>query len=260
MKKGILEVTNQHKEFDFEVYFSEVFRDTSTRKGREGFDIVIGNPPYVQLQKMKGEPVRKKYQEQGYETYEATGDIYCLFYEKGIDITCNKGVLCYISSNKWMRASYGKKLRKFFLKNNPYKLIDLGPDIFKTATVDTNIMIVQKSSNLFSLKGLTLTSGNNSSTDISDRVRRNSVKLSHLTDEPWFIGSETEVKLKQKIESIGKPLKEWDITINRGILTGYNKAFIVDNETKEELIRQDPKSAELIKPILRGKDIQTLPS
>ena len=246
----ILEITNKHREFDFDVYFSEVFRDNSTRKGKEGFDIVIGNPPYVQLQRMKGEPVRQKYQEQGYETYEATGDIYCLFYERGIGITCNEGVLCYISSNKWMRTGYGKKLREFFLKYNPEILIDLGPDVFKTATVDTNIIIVRKSLNspLF-LRGLTLTK-DDSSADISDRVKRESIQLSHLADGPWFIGSETEVRLKQKIERIGKPLKEWDISIYYGIKTGCNEAFIISNETKEELIKEDSKSAELIKPVL----------
>ncbi len=253
IERIILEITNQHKEFDFEVYFSEVFRDTSTRKGKKGFDIVIGNPPYVQLQKMKGEPIRKKYQEQRYETYESTGDIYCLFYEKGINITCNEGVLCYISSNKWMRTGYGKKLREFFLKYNPKILIDLGPDVFKTATVDTNILIVQKDQNLRLLKGLNFIK--NDGSDISSKVKKESIQLPHITQETWFIGSETEVKLKQKIERIGKPLKEWDISIYYGIKTGCNEAFIIGNETKEELVREDPKSAELIKPILRGKDI-----
>ena len=247
-------ITSENKEFDFNVYFSEIFHDSPKRQGK-GFDIVIGNPPYVQLQEMKKDPVRKKYQEQKYKTFNPRGDIYCLFYEKGMGITRNKGVLCYISSNKWMRAGYGKKLRNFFLEWNPLILIDLGSDVFETATVDTNILFVQKNSNKGSLKGLTLKKKKAKTLNISNQVNRQSVKLSCFTDGPWFIGSETEIKLKEKIEQIGKPLKEWDISIYRGILTGCNDAFIIDNQTKQELIKEDPKSVEIIKPILRGRDI-----
>ena len=251
----ISRITNENKEFDFTVYFSEVFNNLSKRQGKKGFDIVIGNPPYVQLQSMKDDPVRKKYQEQKYKTYDSKGDVYCLFYEKGVEITCNKGVLCYISSNKWMRAGYGKKLRNFFLGWNPLILIDLGSDVFETATVDTNILLVQKNPNESSLKGLTLKK-KVKTLNINNQVNRESVKLSRFTGGPWFIGSETETKLKQKIEHTGKPLKEWDISIYRGIITGCNEAFIIDNETKDALIAQDPSAKEIIKPILRGKDIR----
>ena len=251
----ISKITSENGEFDFTVYFSEVFHDLPERQGKKGFDVVIGNPPYVQLQKMKNDPVRKKYQEQKYKTYDSMGDIYCLFYEKGVEIARNEGVLCYISSNKWMRAGYGKKLRNFFLGWNPLIVIDLGSDVFETATVDTNILFVQKNLNERSLKGLTL-SKKMRTLNISDKVKRESVKFSCFTDGPWFIGSETEVNLKQKIEDVGKPLKEWDISINYGIKTGYNDAFIINNETKERLIKEDPKSTELIKPVLRGRDIQ----
>ena len=251
----INKITNGHKEFDTTVYFSEVFHDLPERKGKEGFDIVVGNPPYVQLQKMKSGGARKKYQEQKYRTYDSMGDIYCLFYEKGIEIISKKGVLCYISSNKWMRAYYGKKLRNFFLEWNPLILIDLGPAVFKTATVDTNILFVQKSQNLNSLKGLTLSKKDGNS-DISDKFNKESFRLSYLVNETWSVGSEQEANLKRKIEHIGKPLKEWDISINYGIKTGYNNAFIIDNETKEELIKEDSKSAEIIKPVLRGRDVE----
>ena len=250
----ISKITSGNREFDFTVYFSEVFHDLPTRQGRKGFDIVIGNPPYVQLQKMKNNPVRKKYQEQNYRTYNSMGDIYCLFYEKGIEIARNKGVLCYISSNKWMRAGYGKKLRNFFLGWNPLILIDLGSDVFETATVDTNILLIQKKPNGHSLKGLTLNE-KVETLNISDKVNKESVEFSYFTDGPWFIGSQAEVNLKQKIEDVGTPLREWDISIYRGILTGYNNAFIIDNETKKRLIKEDPNSAELIKPVLRGRDI-----
>ncbi len=242
--------------FDFKIFFSEIFRE------KTGFDMVIGNPPYVQLQKMKNNPVRKTYQKQGYKTYDSMGDIYCLFYEKGVKIIRNGGVLCYISSNKWMRAGYGEKLRNFFLVLNPLILIDLGSDVFKTATVDTNILLVQKSQNQNLFKGLTIVKDDDF--EIEDKVNRESVTLTYLADEPWSVRSQAETKLKQKIESMGTPLKEkeWGISINYGIKTGLNRdkktgrgVFIIDNETKEELIKEDPKSGELIKPLLRGRDI-----
>jgi hypothetical protein len=127
------------------------FFDTEWMFGlKDGFDIVIGNPPYVQLQDNGGELAEKysyskeeqkiKKQESPYKTFARTGDIYCLFYEKGVQLLKSKGYLCFITSNKWMRAGYGEKTRKFFTEQtNPVLLIDLGPDIFESATVDVNI-------------------------------------------------------------------------------------------------------------------------
>ena len=220
LKKGIDEAMTKLMEntekslgykvdFDFKIFFSEIFRE------KAGFDMVIGNPPYVQLQKMKSNPARKAYQQQGYKTYNSMGDIYCLFYEKGVEIIRNQGVLCYISSNKWMRAGYGEELRNFFLVLNPLILIDLGSDVFKTATVDTNILLVQKGQNQNLFRGLTIVKDDDF--DIEDKVSGESVALTYLTDGPWSVRSQAETKLKQKIESIGTPLreKEWGIAIYR---------------------------------------------
>ena len=106
----------------------------------DGFDIVIGNPPYIQLQNNGGE-LAKLYEPCGYKTFAKTGDIYCLFYERGYQLLKPNGYLCYITSNKWMRAGYGEKTRDFFAKNtNPQLLVDFaGVKIFESATVDTNI-------------------------------------------------------------------------------------------------------------------------
>ena len=114
----------------------------------EGFDIVIGNPPYIQLQNNGGE-LAKLYQDQDYKTFARTGDIYCLFYERGWQLLKEDGNLCYITSNKWMRAGYGEKTREFFAnKTNPMLMIDFaGVKIFESATVDTNILLFSKSNN-----------------------------------------------------------------------------------------------------------------
>lgn len=114
----------------------------------DGFDIVIGNPPYIQLQNNSGE-LAQLYAGYGYSTFARTGDIYCLFYERGWQLLKKNGHLCYITSNKWMRAGYGEKIREFFAnKTNPMLLIDFaGVKIFESATVDTNILLFSKSSN-----------------------------------------------------------------------------------------------------------------
>ncbi len=219
-----------------------------------GFDIVIANPPYVQLQKDSGK-LADIYKDCGYKTFERTGDIYSLFYEKGIELLKNNGHLCFITSNKWMRTGYGETLRKYFLTKDPVSLIDLGPGIFESATVDTNILIIRNAANSHSLRGITLTADAKEK-DLSEFVNDNAVALPKIGNGAWFIGSSAEQKLKEKIERLGKPLKDWDVNIYRGVLTGLNEAFIIDTPTKELLCSEDPKSAEILKPILRGRDIK----
>ncbi|MDW8205656.1 MAG: TaqI-like C-terminal specificity domain-containing protein, partial [Cytophagales bacterium] len=187
-----------------------------------------------------------------YKTFERTGDIYSLFYEKGIQLLKPKGILTYITSNKWMRAGYGKSTRQFFLQYNPKKLIDLGSGIFESATVDTNILLIQKAPNQNQLQAVDLSKSKN----IEQLNHLHYHTLKNLSAESWTISSDIEQRIKAKIEAKGKPLKEWDIQINYGIKTGYNEAFIIDGKKRAELIAQDPRSAEIIKPLLRGRDIK----
>lgn len=221
---------------------------------KDGFDIVIGNPPYIQLQK-NGGVLADMYKDEGYETFARTGDIYSLFYERGLQLTKQiTGLLCYITSNKWMRAGYGQKTRGFLAKHNPLKLVDLGGEVFDSATVDTNILLIENTANLNNTTALDISKEKNitSFDGFDDRW----VTIKDLTPDTWTISSELEQSIKSKIEAKGTPLKDWDIQINYGIKTGYNDAFIIDSKKKDELIAQDPKSAEIIKPILRGRDIK----
>lgn len=237
--------------FAWKLYFAEVFQGDNP-----GFDIVIANPPYIQLQKLKGNPLQEMYRKQNLEVFDSTGDVYCLFYEKGLNIQRKSGHLCYITSNKWMRTGYGKKLREYFLKYNPKTLIDLGPGAFESATVDTNIIMIEKAANANHIHSVTIKKENSQTPDIDHFLKKNGVNLANLTGDAWFIGNAAEMALKEKIERIGKPLKEWDVNIYRGVLTGLNEAFIIDTETKERLCKEDSKSEEILRPILRGRDIK----
>jgi len=249
--------------FEWRYEFPEILDDDGNYIG---FDVLISNPPYIQLQLAYNDTMKYAdlYKIMNYETFDRTGDIYCLFYERGIQISKDNGILCYISSNKWMRAGYGEKLRNFFLKNNPLLLLDLGPGIFESAGVDTCIMMLQKLNikDKYSLQAVTITKEKNLSLDICDQVKENAVTLHKLTKDAWFIGSEADQKLKEKIEHIGKPLKDWNVKIYRGIITGLNEAFIIDNTKRQEILDNCKNEDErirteaIIKPILRGRDIK----
>ena len=231
---------------------------------KDGFDIVIGNPPYVQLQANDG-ALGTMYEKLNYETFVRTGDIYSLFYERGYQLLVCKGHLCYITSNKWMRAAYGEKTRKFFAdKTNPKVLIDFaGVKIFESATVDTNILLFSKEKNEGKTIGVLANKlSKNSINNLSVFVQQNASKCNFNNSESWIILSPIELSIKRKIEAAGIPLKDWDIQINYGIKTGFNDAFIINTEKRKEILDncqtddERTRTAELIRPILRGRDIK----
>ncbi|MDR2170325.1 MAG: Eco57I restriction-modification methylase domain-containing protein [Planctomycetaceae bacterium] len=222
---------------------------------KDGFDIVIGNPPYVQLQN-NGGALAKLYEQCNFVTLVRKGDIYCLFYEQAYNLLKDGGSVCFITSNKWMRAGYGENTRKFFVENtNPEQLIDFaGVKVFESATVDVNILIFAKDKNKGKTKSCVIK--NHGTEQLSVYIRQHAIAYSFSTSDNWVILSPIEQRIKAKIEAVGTPLKDWDIKINYGIKTGFNDAFIIDGKKKDELIAQDPKSAEIIRPILRGRDIK----
>lgn len=203
----------------------------------DGFDIVIGNPPYIQLQKATGEKCLDKkgksydikygdlYEPYKYEVFAKTGDMYCLFYELGYKMAKSGGTVCYITSNKWMRAGYGEKLREFFWKKtNPQILIDFGGiQVFESATVDTNIILFSKDNNAHKTRSVVVGKENKIGVfNLSDFVQQNAVETSFVSSESWVILSPIEMSIKRKIEAVGTPLKDWDIQINYGIKTGFH--------------------------------------
>ena len=235
------------------------FFDAKTMFNVSNFDLVIGNPPYINFNDIK-KASNEIYAPLKYETFKRTGDMYCLFIEKGIKLLKEKAILTYITSNKWMRAGYGEALRGFLAKKNLLMLIDFGgTKVFDSATVDTDIILVANERN----QGKTLAceikidpSKGETLENLSDYIKQNQLISNYKSSENWSILSDIELNIKNKIEKYGTPLREWNIQINRGVLTGLNEAFIISGELKDKLIKEDPKSAEIIRPILRGRDIE----
>ena len=225
----------------------------------DGFDVVIGNPPYIQLQK-DGGSLGRLYAPCNFDSFIRTGDIYCLFYEKANQLSKKGGLVCFITSNKWMRAAYGKKLRDYFIGHiQPIQLLDMGSGVFE-ATVDTNILMLKNTVPDAHTVFTAATIGFDFDTQIGDITRyvyNNGVAMELPSKgEPWAILSPAELALKRKIEKVGKPLKDWDINIYYGIKTGCNEAFVIDEAKREALVAEDPKSTEIIRPFLRGRDIK----
>jgi type I restriction-modification system DNA methylase subunit len=234
------------KAFNWQTAFPQVFANG-------GFDVVIGNPPYVQIQSLGS--TSNDLEKRKFYTFEKTGDLYCLFYELGNIILKENGILGYITSNKWLRANYGKSLRNYLLKNTqPLELLDLGSGIFESATVDSNILIFKKTlQNTEPFVGLNIANERTFTDFTAFEIKK--VQLNPKIDEIWAISNPLESQIRQKILQIGTSLKDWDIIINRGILTGLNEAYIINEETKNKLINEDSKNTEIIRPLLRGRDV-----
>ena len=240
------------------------FRDVFEREGRPGFDIVIGNPPYIQLQ-ANGSLLATRYAEGGFVTLNKRGDIYSLFYELSRRLLAPGGHLCLITSNKWMRAAYGAETRRFLAAadTDVLQLLDFaGTKLFENATVDANILLAAASPNRHATQALTVTPELRACLTDSGVFRRHAACMAFPADESWVVLSPIEASIKRKIEAVGTPLREWDIHIYRGVLTGCNEAFIIPTARRDEILAacrdedERRRTAELIRPILRGRDIK----
>ncbi|MBS4000014.1 MAG: class I SAM-dependent DNA methyltransferase [Desulfobulbaceae bacterium] len=243
--------------FEWRFEFPEILDD----KGNFiGFDVVIGNPPYFSISTMIAQ-YKQYFEKQNYQVFSSTTDIYSLFIEKSIELLKQDGILSIITSNKWMRAGYGQLLRDFLAtKTIPLILIDFaGFKVFDSATVDTNILICRNMVDLQNevpLFACSISDGFQSELPIVDYFEKHKQLMPKLSSQSWVISSNTEQRIKQKIDAKGIPLKAWDIKINYGIKTGFNEAFIIDGKKKNEMVLANKNNAEFIKPFLRGRDIK----
>jgi len=223
---------------------------------KDGFDIVIGNPPYVQLQKDDGR-CGKKYENEGFATFCKGADLYCLFTELGERLLRPKGILTYIMPNKWLVVDYGRPLRRFLLQYRLQELLNFGDvQFFENAANCVCILMYSREEQAESFKALSLNRKTFSGSFLADvRTKASRYPMTGLGADGWSIKDANHLKIMTKLNGIEKKLKELPIEIYRGVLTGYNDAFYIDEEKKNELIAKDAKSAEVIVPLLRGKDV-----
>ncbi|AKP51540.1 class I SAM-dependent DNA methyltransferase [Cyclobacterium amurskyense] len=239
--------------FEWRFEFPEVLNDVGDFVG---FDVVIGNPPYFSMSKLKEQA--EYFSRAEYETYSKGSDIYCLFYELGGRILKSEGFLTYITSNSWLRAIYGELLKAYFMKSlQPISLLNIEDiQIFEEATVESNIITLQKRKLTDTFSVVNLADNYILGSSLSDYFDLNNFKFEIPETTEWFIGNQVEGNLKAKIEARGRQLREFEVRINFGIKTGYNTAFIIDEQKKDELIHLDANNVEIIKPILRGRDLR----
>ena len=218
-----------------------------------GFDIVMGNPPYVQLQKDGGR-LRKRYRDAGYATFTSTGDVYQLFYEQGSRLLSQSGHLAFITSNSWLKAEYGKTTRKHLAENfRELRLLEMGKDVFDNVIVDTSVLLGRRGNSDGTGKAVDMDRLTNKTFPPNEELWND---FRPRGENPWSVLSSIEQGIMDKMVAVGTPLKDWDIAIYRGITTGLNEAFIIDNETKETLVAEEPRSEDILKPVLRGRDIE----
>jgi hypothetical protein len=220
-----------------------------------GFDAVIGNPPYVRQEGLKEQ---KEYLKNHYQVYQSLADLYTYFIEKGLSLLRPKGVFSYIVANKWMRANYGRSLRNFLKTIQINEIIDFGDlPIFKGTTTYPCIIRMTKSNfkdsiNVTLVDALDFTNLE----DYISHFKRN-VDLAELTDDGWSLVDKKQHVLVERLIKENVSLDDYtNEQVFRGILTGLNKAFIINNDIRNRLISDDPKSADLIKPFLSGKDVK----
>ncbi|EDP4944518.1 class I SAM-dependent DNA methyltransferase [Campylobacter jejuni] len=249
--------------FEWRFEFPEILDDDGNFKG---FDLIIGNPPYIRQEELKE---LKSHLAKNYKVYKGTSDIYTYFYELGFNVLKDRaGVLSYITSNKYTRAGYGEALREFLLKNTCIlKYIDLnGIKVFDSATVDTSILSFEKikiKENTFKYLSLNNELLKNYDFEISAIKEFLNISQNSLSKESFAFNDESTNALKTKIEKLGTPLKDWHgLNINYGIKTGLNEAFIITTEKKDEILAnckdedEKERTAKLIRKMLRGRDIK----
>ena len=224
----------------------------------DGFDVVIGNPPYIRGEKIPG-PDKAILRREFGDFFQATADIYTYFFQKGVQFLRGNGMLCFITSNKFMRAKYGQPLRAFLAAEAPpVLLLDLAQTGIFGATVRPLIMLARKGGARGALRAGVVRS-EDAPKNLGAFMRENGfdMRVTDLPDDGWVLAEPDKLRLLDRIRAVGKPLRDYlSEGLYRGITTGLNEAFVIDGDTRSRLIDEDPNSARLIKPWLRGRDVR----
>ncbi len=254
-----------HNAFEWRFEFPEVLNDEGDFLG---FDCIIGNPPYIRQEHIKD--LKPLLQKQYQDFYNSTADLYTYFFALSYNLLKEKGFNAFITSNKYARAKYGAKLREWLLKKTTIvSYMELSAlKVFESAAVDTSIMNFIKQSPPKE-SGFKYYEPTPNDKDDLKNTPYLTMKQNTLSTESFIFANATLLDLRDKIESVGTPLKDWDIQINYGIKTGANEAFIIPTEKRDAILKncddaqkdgmgmsERERTKELIKPILRGRDIK----
>ena len=252
---SVIEDTEAHpRAFGWNTTFPEVF-------AKGGFDVVIGNPPYVRQEWIS--PF-KPYLQQHFKSFHGTADLYVYFYELGMRVLKNGGRLSFIVTNKWMKAAYGEPLRRFFAEHTWVEaVVDFGhaKQIFEDADVFPSIIVARKpleETPPLTARVCAIPREQLRISDLSTQIEAEGVEVarSRLGQEPWMLEPKAVFELLARIESSSVPLIDFaKVRPLSGIKTGFNTAFLIDTASKQRLIELDPNCESLIKRYLRGQDI-----
>jgi adenine-specific DNA-methyltransferase len=236
--------------FEWRFEFPEVLNDNGDF---EGFDVVVGNPPYIRHEEIK---IIKPQLEKVFKVYNSTADILTYFFELGHGILSKNGILTFIVSNKFFKVSFGNHVRSFLMKNTSVeKIIEFDKiNIFNEATVKVAIVEFTKSKPSDEFIYVDINSYPN---NLDQVIQENKTlyKQDLFDDQQWIFQSNDFNFITEKVSKYGVKLSEWDLNIYRGVLTGLNEAFLIDEEIRNKIIDSDPNSALHIKPVFRGREI-----
>ena len=222
-----------------------------------GFDVVIGNPPYIRQEQLSEfKPLWQK----SFTCYDGVADIYVYFFERGLQLLKEGGYLAYISPNKYFRSGYGKKLREYLsAKTTIEQIIDFGDAPVFEATTYLSIIVLRKLPPDKNQTRIFTWNPNEPIEKFSVVVASNksTINQQELTASGWHLESSGNLNLLEKLRKAGKPLGEYvGDKFYRGVTTGFNEAFVVDQTTRDRLVAEHSSSAEVLKPFLRGRDIK----
>jgi len=237
------------KPFNWENEFSGIFKDG-------GFDVVIGNPPYVEHKKLKE---FNTFFKEEYKSYVGTADLYVYFFEVGLNILKESGILSFISSNKFIKTSYGKNLRGLLSFYQIKEIIDFTELKVFDVLVASCILIISKKPKANKILVSFVEDSLKEYETLQRFVEENnfSINSNNLDSNIWQLESEEKLNVKNKIEFESNRLVDYEsVKIFRGITTGCNEAFVVDSKTRNELVNKDKENIEVIKPLAQGRDIK----
>lgn len=252
------DIAKEQSFLHWELEFPDIFFDGGEVKENPGWDSVIGNPPYIRHEFL--DPVFKEYAEEFFESAAGTADIYVYFIEQSHKLLKKSGYFGIICSNKYMKANYGKNIREYIkTKTKIIAIIDFGElPVFKDAATFPSVILTQKErteNQLFiyaAVKDLDFDSLDEELAHIGIEQENQSLEGSN-----WNFSTADEHAILNKIQKVSIPLGEYiDNHFYRGVLTGFNTAFVIDKQTKDVLISQDPRNMEIIKPFIFGDDIR----